>query len=71
MPLGRDETVSVRGAGAIVRLTGPVVLPEGLLESVALTVRLVVPATVGVPLTRQPAPRASPAGSAPAVTVQL
>lgn len=61
----------MEAAGVIVKLTGPEVVPAGLLESVALTVRLAVPATVGVPLTMQPPPRASPAGSVPAVMVQL
>ncbi len=50
------------GAATIVMLTGPVADRMGLLASVALTVRLLVPAAVGVPLTRQFAPRASPAG---------
>jgi hypothetical protein len=54
----------------MVRLTGPLVVPVGLLESVALTVRFAVPGAVGVPLTTQPAPRARPAGRVPAVIVQ-
>ncbi len=66
---GRDESVSDRGAGRTVRLTGPVVVSTGLLESVAFTVRLAVPATVGVPLTTQPV-SVNPAGKVPAVIVQ-
>jgi hypothetical protein len=58
-------------AGAMVRLTGPLVVLAGAPASVALTVRFAVPATVGVPLTTQPAPRARPAGSVPFVMVQL
>jgi hypothetical protein len=64
-------TVRLSGAGLMVRLTGPVVVSWGLLESVALTERLTVPTTVGVPLTRQPAAvRVSPAGSVPETMVQ-
>lgn len=49
----------------IVMLTGPVAVSTGLLESVALTVRFTIPATVGVPLTRQLLPRERPAGKMP------
>jgi hypothetical protein len=65
---GGEVMVSVGGAAAIVILICPLVLPPGLLASVALIVRSEVPATVGVPLTRQFAPMTSPAGNAPAVT---
>ena len=62
--------MSESGAGRTVRLTGPVVVSTGLLESVGLTVRFAVPATVGVPLTTHPEiPR--PAGSVPAVIAQV
>jgi hypothetical protein len=58
-------------AGLIVMLTGRVVVSWGLLESVALTERVAVPAVVGVPLTRQPAAvRVRPAGIVPATMVQ-
>jgi hypothetical protein len=59
------------GDGLIVIASGPVTLFCGELESVAFTVTIVVPAVVGVPLTRQFAPRANPAGSSFAVIVQL
>lgn len=71
MPLGRDDTVSVRGAVVTVTVTGPVEVAGGLLESVAFTVMLVVPPVVGVPLMTQPLPRVSPAGSDPAVMEQV
>jgi len=64
--LGKELRVRVTVAGSTVRLTGPVVVSVGLLESVAFTVRFAVPATVGVPLTTQPEAE-SPAGSMPAV----
>lgn len=56
-------------AGKIVRLTRPVVVSTELLESVALTARFAVTATVGVPLTTHPVIE-RPAGSMPAVTTQ-
>jgi hypothetical protein len=55
--------------GETVRVTGPVVVATGLLESVAFTVRLAVPAVVGVPLIAQPE-IVNPAGKVPAVMVQ-
>ena len=61
--------MSESAAGKTVRLTGPVVVSTVLLESVALTVRFTVPATVGVPLTTQPE-TARPAGNVPAVIAQ-
>jgi hypothetical protein len=66
--LGGEVSVKVTLAGRTVRLTGPVVVSVGLPESVAFTVRLTVPATVGVPLTTQPV-SVSPAGRVPAVSV--
>jgi hypothetical protein len=56
-------------AGKTVKLTGPVIVSMGLLESVAFTVKLAVPATVGVPLTTQPEIE-RPAGRMPAVITQ-
>ena len=61
--------MSDRAAGKTVKLTGPLVVSTVLLESVALTIRLAVPATVGVPLTTQPE-TVRPAGSVPAVIAQ-
>ncbi len=69
--MGRFDRVSVNALGAMVSATGPVMLLSGLLLSVAVTVSMAVPATVGVPVITQPAPRVSPAGSVPAVMVQL
>ena len=57
-------------AGLIVILTGPVVVFFGLLESVAVMVRFEVPATVGVPLTRQPV-MDKPTGRVPPTTTQV
>ena len=74
VPLGSVVTVMVSGvmAGLMVRLTGPDVVCGVVLESVAFTVRATVPAVVGVPLTMQPAlVSVRPAGSVPAVMVQL
>jgi hypothetical protein len=48
-----------------VTVTGPVPLPCGWLESVAVTVTEDVPVTVGVPEITHPAPSVSPAGNAP------
>jgi len=59
------------GAGATVMLSGPVTVSAGLLESVAFTVTVEVPAVVGVPLTMQLADRVSPAGRVPPVWRQL
>jgi hypothetical protein len=53
----------------MVKLTGPVVVSCGLLESVAFTVRFTVLATVGVPLTVHPV-SVNPACSVPFVIVQ-
>jgi hypothetical protein len=68
VPFGSMEFASTSGAGAIVMLSGPVVDSCGLLESVAVTVTLLVPGTVGVPLTVHPL-SASPAGNVPAAIV--
>jgi hypothetical protein len=68
---GGELSVSVAVAGSTVTVTGPVVVACGVLESVALTVMVAVPAVVGVPLTTQLADRVSPAGKVPAVRVQV
>ena len=65
-----DVIVRVAVAGRTVNPTGPVVVSTGLPESVALTVSVTDPATVGVPLTMQPVID-RPAGNVPAVSVQL
>ena len=54
----------------MVMLTDTVTVSAGLPESVTLTVRFCVPATVGVPVTAHPAPRVRPAGSVPVTMVQ-
>ncbi len=59
------------GAGAIVMETGPLVTTTGLPESVALMVIGEVPATLGVPLTRQPEIASAPTGSEPEVRTQV
>jgi hypothetical protein len=66
---GGDERVNETLAAKTVSVTEPVVVAVGLLESVAFTVRLAVPAVVGVPLTMQPV-RVNPVGSEPAVIEQ-
>ena len=57
--------------GATTMLSGPVTVNAGLLESVALTVKDEVPASVGIPLTTQLADRLKPSGSVPAVWSQV
>jgi hypothetical protein len=56
--------VSTAAAGRTVKVTGPVVVSAGLLESVAVTVSTVVPGVVGVPLMTQLF-EMRPAGSVP------
>jgi hypothetical protein len=67
---GAGDVIVSDPAGLIVMLTGPVVEFFGLLESVAVIVRFEVPATVGVPLTRQPV-MVRPAGKVPLTTTQV
>ena len=69
VPLGSAPVLMASATGLMVRLTGPVMVSTGLEVSVTFTVRLTVPATVGVPLTRQLAPRVRPVGRAPEVMV--
>ena len=57
--------------GWTVMLSGPLTVSTGLLESVALTCIVSVPAVVGVPLTTQLVDKMSPAGSVPPVCRQL
>jgi hypothetical protein len=68
---GSVDNVSVSPLGRTVRLTGPVIVLIGLLESVAVTVRFDVPAVVGVPVMAQPAPSVNPAGNVPLTMRQL
>ena len=70
MPFGREDKVKLRADGETVRLSGPVMVAGGLLESVTVAVRLEVPGTVGVPLMRQPESD-KPAGNVPALIEQL
>lgn len=62
---GGEERTSVTGAGAIVIDSVPFALCGGVPESVAVRVRVNVPAAVGVPLTTHPLPRVNPGGNAP------
>ena len=59
------------GTGATVMLSGPVTVSAGLLESVAFTVTVEVPAVVGVPLTTHAADKVRPAGRVPPVWRQV
>jgi hypothetical protein len=69
--LGSDVIARVKGAGLITNVTGPVdVSAVGVLESVAFTVRVVVPGVMGVPVIVQLVME-SPAGSVPAVIKQV
>ncbi len=52
-------------AAATVMVSGPITVSTGLLESVAFTSTVEVPAVVGVPLTTQLADKVRPAGSVP------
>ena len=69
VPSGSVDVVSVSGAGAMVIVSGPVVVSTGFAESVAFTVTVDAPAVVGVPLTTQPV-SFKPAGSVPFVIAQ-
>ena len=71
MRLGRVPDVMLMPDGLMVMPTWPEVLPAGLPESVTPTVTVLEPGVVGVPLTTHPAPRVRPAGSEPAVIVQV
>ena len=71
MAFGGELRVKVAVAGNTVTVTGPVVVAAGVLESVAFTVTVAVPAVVGVPLSTQLADKVSPAGNVPAVRVQV
>jgi hypothetical protein len=69
VPPGSDAVVTVSGGGAIAMLSAFDV--EVLLLSVTVAVKFAVPAAVGVPLMFPPAPRLSPAGRAPLLTVHV
>ena len=66
MPAGSEDVVTVRGGGLMVRVSGAVADVDAL--SVTFTVKLAVPAALGVPDIVPPAERASPAGSDPLET---
>ena len=68
--MGRLDTVKVSGPGDTVMLSGPVTVSTGVLESVAFTCAVEVPAVVGVPLTTQLADKVSPAGKVPPAWLQ-
>jgi hypothetical protein len=67
---GSVDKVRLSGAGETVMLSGPVTVSMGLLESVAFTCAIDVPALVGVPLTTQFPYKVSLAGSAPPTWLQ-
>jgi hypothetical protein len=71
VPLGRFDTVIVKGVGDTVTVTVPVIVLAGVPESVALTVMGNVPVAVGVPVMTQFVPRVSPAGSGPVINTQV
>ena len=71
MAFGGELRVKMAVAGNTVTVTGPVLVAAGVLESVALTVMVVDPAVVGVPVITQLADKLSPAGSVPAVRLQV
>jgi hypothetical protein len=68
---GGELRVRTAVAGNTVTVTGPVVVADGVLESVAFTVTVAAPAVVGVPVITQLADKVSPAGSVPAVRLQV
>ena len=64
MPLGSGELVVMTSCGIMVRLKFFDAVSAGVLESVAVTVTLKVPAEVGVPeMTPVAGARTSPGGS--------
>ena len=69
MPFGKVVFVRVRGAGAMVIVSGPDVVSTGFAPSVTFTVTVEAPGVVGVPLTVQPV-SFRPAGNVPAVIEQ-
>jgi hypothetical protein len=66
VPAGSDDVVTVRAGVLIVRESAAVADADAL--SVAFTVKLAVPAAVGVPDIVPPAERVSPTGSDPLET---
>ena len=69
MPTGNEDVVICNAAGLIASDSEAVADTDAL--SVALTVKLAVPAVVGVPEMVPPALRLSPAGSEPVDTDQV
>ena len=57
--------------GLTTTVTGPVLVSVGLLESVAFTITVEDPVTVGVPVIVQLAPSVKPVGSEPPARVQV
>jgi hypothetical protein len=70
VPLGSEVNVRLRAAGLMTMVMGPLPVLGGLPESTTLTVTGVLPEEVGVPTMVQPL-RERPAGSVPAVMVQV
>jgi hypothetical protein len=71
VPYGSIPVVRLKSVGLMVMESEPDTDAAGLLASVALIVRLEVPATSGIPLTRQLGPIKRPLGRVPEVTAQL
>jgi hypothetical protein len=69
-PLG-SELVVIDSTGTMVMLNAFVAVSAGVLESVAVTEKLEVPAVVGVPVIAPFAASVRPVGSAPVVTAQV
>ena len=69
-PFGSEDE-EIASTGTTTMLRAFVAVSAGTLESVALTVKLDVPAVVGVPVMLPLAANANPAGSAPAVIDQV
>jgi hypothetical protein len=71
VPAGGELSVRVTDAGLMVIDSGPVVVFDGLAESVTFTITVCVPAVVGVPETTQLLPSVRPAGRDPDAIEQL
>jgi len=69
-PLGSEEVEIARACPVVMERAFVAVCAEGEVESVAWTVKLKVPAAVGVPLMTPLTARERPAGSDPEAMVQ-
>ncbi len=71
VPFGKAPVPSTSAAGLMVMLIVGVIVCVGFPASWIVTTGVLVPAVVGVPVTAQPAPSASPAGNVPDESVQV